>query len=40
MINLTAVVAYLRAERERGQKTVEQIDAALAAPDGLCHKRG
>lgn len=38
MINLTAVVADLRAERDRAQKTVEHIDAALAALDGLGHK--
>lgn len=39
MINLSAVVADLRAERERAQNTVEQIDAALAALNGLDHKR-
>ena len=38
MANLTAVVADLRAERDRALKTVEQIDAALAALDGLGHK--
>ena len=35
MINLSAVVADLKTERERAQKTVEQIDAALAALNGL-----
>jgi hypothetical protein len=39
MINLRTVVADLRTERERAKKTVEQIDAALAALDGLGHKR-
>ena len=39
MINLSAVVADLRAERERAQKTVEQIDAALSALDGVSRKR-
>ena len=38
MINLSAVVADLRAEREHAQKTVEQIDAALAALNGLGRK--
>jgi hypothetical protein len=38
MINLSAVVADLRAERDRAQKTLGQIDAALAALDGLGHK--
>jgi hypothetical protein len=38
MINLSAVVANLRAERERAQRTVEQIDTALVALDGLGHK--
>ena len=37
MINLSAVVADLRAERDRAQKTLGQIDAALAALDGLGH---
>jgi hypothetical protein len=35
MINWDAVVVGLRAERERAQKTIEQIDAALAALNGL-----
>jgi hypothetical protein len=35
MTDLSTVVARLRAERERAQKTVEQIDAALAALNGL-----
>jgi hypothetical protein len=39
MIDLRGVVADLRAERERAQKTIEQIDAALAALNGLGHKR-
>jgi len=38
MINLSAVVANLRAERERAQRTVEQIDTALVALEGLGHK--
>ena len=38
MISLGAVVANLRAERDRAQKTVQQIDAALAALNGLGYK--
>jgi len=38
MINLNAVVANLRAERNHAQQTVEQIDAALAALNGVGRK--
>ena len=39
MANLAGVVRELKKERERAQKQMEQIDAALAALDNLNGKR-
>jgi hypothetical protein len=39
MANLSGVVRQLRNERERAQKHVERIDAALAALGGLNSRR-
>lgn len=40
MFQFSAVIAGLRAERDRAQKKVEQIDAALAALSGVESGRG
>jgi hypothetical protein len=39
MTNLAGVVQQLRKERDRAARTVEQLDAALAALDGVSRKR-
>jgi len=38
-MNLAGVVQQLRKERDRAARTVEQLDAALAALDGVSPKR-
>ncbi len=40
MPKLSGLVAEVRAERDRAQKEVEQLNAALAALGGLGHANG
>jgi hypothetical protein len=40
MLKLSGLVAELRTERDRAQKEVEQLNAALAALGGLGHAEG
>ncbi|MGO9085954.1 MAG: hypothetical protein ACLQBK_12060 [Candidatus Sulfotelmatobacter sp.] len=39
MANLAGVVQQLRKERDQSARTVEQLDAALAALDGVSRKK-
>jgi hypothetical protein len=39
MANLAGVVQQLRKERDQAARTVEQLDAALAALDGVSRRR-
>ena len=39
MANLAGIVQQLRKERDQAARTVEQLDAALAALDGGSHQR-